>query len=227
VTGSAAVPYSPAVPYVVPFAVFMALIGLSLVWPMPALADQVLRLAVMAVVLSFVARPALDFHVRQWTGSLLIGVVIFMLWIAPDLLFPSYRHSFLFDNALTGVAGSSMPEAARHDVPVLWLRSLRAVIVVPMVEELFWRGWLMRWMIAQDFQRVPLGAYSAVSFWTVALLFASEHGAYWDVGLAAGIVFNWWMIRTKSLGDLMLAHAVANACLSAYVVAAGKWEYWL
>jgi CAAX prenyl protease-like protein len=227
VSGSRAVPFSPAVPYVVPFAAFMALIGLSLVWPMPVLTDQMLRLVVMAAVLWFVARPALHFHVTQWAGSLLIGVVIFVLWIAPDLLFPSYRHFVLFDNALLGAARSSMPEPARHDVPVLWLRSLRAVLVVPIVEELFWRGWLMRWMISQDFQRVPLGAYSAASFWTVALLFASEHGAYWDVGLIAGIVFNCWMIRTKSLGDVILAHAVANACLSAYVIVAGKWEYWL
>ncbi len=124
---------------------------------MPALTDQMLRLAVMAAVLYFVARPALDFHVTQWAGSLLIGVAIFVLWIAPDLLFPSYRHSFLFDNALLGAARSSMPEAARHDVPVLLLRSLRAVIVVPIVEELFWRGWLMRWMIAQDFRARAAG----------------------------------------------------------------------
>jgi uncharacterized protein len=227
VISSPAVSYSSTVSYVVPFAVFMALLGLSLALPMPALADQVLRLAVMAAVLYFVARPALDFHVSQLAGSLLIGVVIFVLWIAPDLLFPSYRHSILFDNRLIGAARSSLPEAARHDVPVLWLRSLRAVIVVPIVEELFWRGWLMRWMIRQDFQRIPLGAYSALSFWTVALLFASEHGPYWDVGLMAGIIFNWWMLRTKSLGDLILAHAVANACLCAYVIAAGKWEYWL
>ncbi len=226
-TRSEAVPFSPAVPYVVPFAAFMALIGLSLAWPMPAFTDQVVRLTVMAAVIYFVARPALDFHVTQWVGSLAIGVAIFVLWIAPDLLFPAYRHSFLFENSIVGAARSSMPEAARHDIPVLWLRSLRAVIVVPIVEELFWRGWLMRWMIDQDFRRVPLGAYSALSFWTVALLFASEHGAYWDVGLMAGIIFNWWMLRTKSLGDLILAHAVANACLSAYVVAAGKWEYWL
>jgi len=233
VTGSTPVPYSPAassssaVPYVVPFAVFMALLGLNTVLPMPALTDQLVRIAVMAAVLYFVARPALDFHLTQWAGSLLIGVAIFALWIAPDLLFPSYRHSFLFDNALLGSARSSMPEDVRHDIPVLLLRSLRAVIIVPIVEELFWRGWLMRWMIAPDFRSVRLGTYSALSFWTVALLFASEHGSYWDVGLMAGIIFNWWMIRTKSLGDLILAHAVANACLCAYVVAAGKWEYWL
>jgi membrane protease YdiL (CAAX protease family) len=59
------------------------------------------------------------------------------------------------------------------------------------------------------------------------VLFAAEHGPYWDVGLVAGVIFNLWMMRTKSLGDLILAHAVTNACLAAYVIAAGKWEYWL
>ena len=195
--------------------------------PIPPLADQLLRLGVMAAVLFWVARPVLDFRVRQWGGTLLVGVLIFVLWIAPDLLFPAYRHFFLFDNSLMGTARSSLPEAARHDLPVLFLRTVRAVIVVPIVEELFWRGWLMRWLIDNDFKRVPLGAYTASSFWMVALLFASEHGPYWDVGLVAGVLFNWWMIRTKSLGDLILAHAVANACLSAYVIGAGKWEYWL
>ena len=84
----------------------------------------------------------------------------------------------------------------------------------------------MRWLIAPDFRRVPMGACTAASFWIVALLFASEHGSFWDVGLAAGIVYNWWMVRTRSLGDLILAHAVTNGCLSLYVVAAGKWQYW-
>ena len=218
---------SAAVPYVAPFVIFLALIGLSHLWPMPALADEILRLVLMLAVLSLVARPVMDFRMQNWCASVLVGVAIFILWIAPDLLFVQYRSLFLFDNSVVGTARSSLTEAARHDVPVLFLRTLRAVAIVPIVEELFWRGWLMRWVINNDFERVPLGAYSALSFWAVALLFASEHGPYWDVGLVAGILFNWWMIRTKSLGDLILAHAVANACLSGYVIAAGKWEYWL
>ena len=216
-----------AVPYIAPFVIFLALIGLNHLWPMAALTDEIVRLAVMLAVLSLVARPAMSFHVGNWGASMLVGVAIFVLWIAPDLLFPQYRSFFLFDNSVVGAARSSLTEAARHDVPVLFLRTLRAVAIVPIVEELFWRGWLMRWVVNNDFERVPLGTYSALSFWAVALLFASEHGPYWDVGLVAGILFNWWMIRTKSLGDLILAHAVANACLSGYVIAAGKWEYWL
>ena len=223
---------SPGFPYIAPFVIFLALIGLNHLWPMAALTDEIVRLAVMLAVLFLVARPLLrfkaqDFRVRSWGLSVLVGVAIFVLWIAPDLLFPQYRSFFLFDNSVVGSARSSLSEAARHDVPVLFLRTLRAVAIVPIVEELFWRGWLMRWVINNDFEKVPLGAYSALSFWAVALLFAGEHGPYWDVGLMAGIIFNWWMIRRKSLGDLILAHAVANACLSGYVIAAGKWEYWL
>ena len=92
---------------------------------------------------------------------------------------------------------------------------------------LFWRAWLPRWIDrAKDFREVPLGQYSRAAFWLTAILFASEHGALWDVGLAAGLLYNWWMRRTRSLGDLILAHAVTNACLSVYVLTRGRWEYW-
>ncbi len=181
----------------------------------------------MAAVLWFVARPVVDLRVRNTTATLAIGVLVFIVWIAPDLLFPNYRHFWLFENAVTGKAASSFSNHADLTPAVLALRMIRAVIIVPITEELFWRAWLMRWIIDQDFEKVPLGKYTAASFWTVALLFASEHGSYWDVGLAAGIIYNWWMVRTRSLGDLILAHAVTNFILGAYVIATGKWEYWL
>jgi len=101
------------------------------------------------------------------------------------------------------------------------------VVNVPVLEELFWRGWLMRWLVSTDFSKVPLGAFTSQSFWIVAVLFASEHGSYWDVGLAAGVLYNWWMVRTRSLGDCMVAHAVTNACLAWYVLVHDHWQYWL
>jgi CAAX prenyl protease-like protein len=209
----------------------MGLLALHSVWPLPDLSDQILRVTVMTAVLWFVLRgpfrPALDLRVRHLAATVAIGVAVFALWIAPDLLIPGYRHFRLFDNAVTGRAATSLSASATIAWPVLALRMIRAVVIVPIVEELFWRAWLMRWLIDSDFQKVPLGKYTAFSFWTVAVLFASEHGPYWDVGLVAGIIYNWWMVRTRSLGDLILAHAVTNFVLSAYVIAAGKWEYWL
>jgi len=215
-----------SLPYVAPFVTFLAILGVQPWLPIPQVALQALFFGVMALVIRMVAWPAVDFGVRHWAGSLLLGVAVFLLWITPDLLFPGYRGHWLFSNPVMGTAGSGLPAVDRSDVSVLLLRGLRACLIVPIVEELFWRAWLMRWLISSDFTKVPLGAYSAGAFWMVAVLFASEHGSYWDVGLATGILYNWWMIRTRSLGDLILTHAVTNACLSVYVVAAGKWEYW-
>jgi CAAX prenyl protease-like protein len=205
----------------------MGFLILQSVLPMPELVDQSARIVVLGVTLLWIARPVIDLRVRHVAASLLIGILVFVLWIAPDVLFPNYRHHWLFENPLTGAARGTLSAAGRGDPVVLALRAFRAVLIVPIVEELFWRAWLMRWIISHRFQELPLGAYSPRSFWIVAILFASEHGSFWDVGLLAGIIYNWWMVRSKSLGDLILAHAVTNACLSFYVIAAGKWEYWL
>jgi CAAX prenyl protease-like protein len=205
----------------------MGLLALHSVLPLPDLADQILRVTVMAAVLWLIARPVIDLRVHHLAPTLGIGMAVFAVWIAPDLLMSGYRHFWLFDNAVVGKAATSLSTAARLSWPVLALRMIRAVAIVPIVEELFWRAWLMRWVIDNDFQKIPLGKYTALSFWIAAVLFASEHGSYWDVGLAAGIIYNWWMVRTRSLGDLILAHAVTNFALGVYVIAAGKWEYWL
>lgn len=84
----------------------------------------------------------------------------------------------------------------------------------------------MRWLIKNDFLSVPLGAYARDAFWITAALFGLEHGPYWEVGLLCGIAYNWWMVRTRSLGDCILTHAVTNGILSAYVISGGHWQYW-
>jgi CAAX prenyl protease-like protein len=221
---------SRSLPYIGPFLAFLGLLALSRAVPFSALAIQAGFVVSMLAVIAVAAPRAPDLHngfrVQNWFSSVLLGVFVFVIWVAPDQLFPGYRHHWIFENAIMGKAAAGL-SAESHDQPaVLWLRAFRAVAIVPLVEELFWRAWLMRWMVSEDFLSIPLGTWSARAFWTVAILFATEHGSYWDVGLAAGLLYNWWMIRTKSLADLVLAHAITNACLSAYVVLAGKWEYW-
>lgn len=217
----------PAIPWVAPFVVFLALLALRGHLPYSDRADLVVRTVVLAAVIALVSRPVLDFRVRNWTGSLAVGLAVFALWVAPDLLFPGYRAHWLFQNSLTGTIRSSLGAEALADPLSLALRTLRAAVLVAIVEELFWRGWLLRWLVKPDFAAVPLGTYSPQAFWIAAVLFASEHGPYWDVGLLAGVAYNWWMVRTKSLGDLILTHGVTNACLSAFVIATGRWEYWM
>jgi CAAX prenyl protease-like protein len=180
----------------------------------------------MTAILAIFSRHVIDFRVRSPLATILIGALVFVLWIGPDALFPAYRSHWLFSNSVVGVPKTGLGDVGQGDGIVLALRAFRAAIIVPILEELFWRAWLMRWIINPDFEQVRLGEYSPKSFWIVAALFASEHGSYWEVGLVAGIIYNWWMVRTRSLGDLILAHGITNALLSAYVVWGKHWEYW-
>jgi len=217
----------PALPYVLPFGVVILLLAVRPLLPLPPLAEQAVWTLTMTATLALVARPAMHFRIRNWGGSVLMGIVVFAIWIGPDLIFPGYHARWLFTNPVTGAIAATMPDSGRRDVAVLALRTLRAALFVPIAEELFWRGWLMRWIITAHFEQVPLGAWSARAFWIVAVLFAAEHGPRGDVGLAAGALYNWWMVRTRNLGDCILAHAVTNACLCGYVIAKQHWEYWL
>ena len=184
-------------------------------------------IAVFATIL-LCSRSVLDFRLKNALGSILLGVAVFAIWIGPDVLWPHYRAFWLFTNSITGQVASSVPPAVQSRMSFILFRSIGCVLLVPVLEELFWRGWLSRWLIdGEDFRSVPLGAYTAASFWIGSAMFASEHGPFWDVGLIAGIAYNWWMCRTKSLADCMLTHAVTNGCLSIYVLAAGQWQYWL
>lgn len=214
-------------PYIVPFAVFLGILAIQDSIPLEQRAKLGLWLAVMSLVLAVFSRHVLSFRVEKPWASFALGAAVFVLWIAPDSLFPGYRSHWLFSNSITGSPKVSGGTEQLKDPVILLLRSLRAIAIVPVLEELFWRAWLMRWLIQREFWKLPLGSYTAASFWLTAVLFASEHGPYWDVGLAAGAIYNWWMVRTRSLGDLILTHAVTNACLCAYVIGFHKWEYWM
>lgn len=219
----------PSLPYVAPFAAFMAVLagapalGVAEPW------QGLLRLGVPALVLLALSRPQLAaLRVTRPVASTALGVAVFALWVLPDQLVPGWREQWLFSNDLTGGPPDPAPMAALLGDPLqVTLRVARAALLVPVVEELFWRGWLPRWMARTDWQTVRPGSYTRSAFLVTAILFASEHGSYWDVGLACGVAYNAWMAHTRSLGDLVLAHAVTNGALAAFVLATGQVGYWV
>jgi CAAX prenyl protease-like protein len=217
----------PSLPYVLPFASFMVFLAIGNYFSIAPSIDYPVRIVVLSAILYVFSRRVIDLRCRQRLESVILGVAVFVIWVGPDILSPTYRQHWLFQNAIIGRIGASIPEQTLMAPVVLWPRIIRAVVLVPIIEELFWRAWLMRWLISPKFEQIKLGAYAPMAFWITALLFASEHGPYWDVGLITGVIYNWWMVRTRSLGDCILVHAVTNACLCGYVVATKHWEYWL
>ncbi|HYW45828.1 MAG TPA: CAAX prenyl protease-related protein [Bryobacteraceae bacterium] len=216
------------VAYAAPFAAFVGLMAIEHALGLSPRIAYPVRCLVVAAILLFCSRSVIPLRPSAPLASVAVGVVVFLIWIGPDLLFgPAYRHSWIFENGLTGKAVSSMPPGLQFMASFLIARTIGSVILVPILEELFWRGWLMRWIAARDWLKEPIGLYVPYAFWIVAVLFASEHGPYWEVGLAAGIIYNLWVIRTRNLADCMLAHAVTNGLLAAYVMGWGQWQYWL
>jgi CAAX prenyl protease-like protein len=217
----------PAVPYVLPFAALLFLIGVQPYSPLSAFQQWPLQVLIVTALCVICWPGDIAKLPRHWFSSILVGLAVFCLWIGPDILLPGYRHGILFNNALVGVPHSSLPPAAQRSAWVLAWRAIRALLPVAIAEELFWRAWLMRWLIHHDFLSVRLGSYAPLAFFGTALLFGLEHGPYWDVGLITGVIYNLWMIQTKSVADCILMHGVTNGALSWYVLATGNWQYWM
>jgi hypothetical protein len=201
----------------------MGILAVDKIVPIP----QVLRFVLVFGLLAVFSRGILPARAERLAQSVLLGVAVFFIWVGPDMLFPGYRNSFLFSNALVGRPEAATLFSDRGNLWFLSFRLLMSVVTVPIIEELFWRGWMMRWIINRNFTQIPVGSYHPEAFWIVAALFATEHGSYWDVGLVTGAIYNWWAMRTKSLTDCVIAHSVTNACLAVYVIGWQQWQFWL
>ena len=215
-----------AVAYVTPFLVFVVVMGTEHALAVPPQIGYPVRIALTLLALLLVSRREVKLRPARPLASAAVGLAVFAVWIAPDALV-GYRHYWLFENFLTGKGSGMLSPDLQGNLLFLLIRAAGSTLLVPVIEELFWRAWLMRWLIDRDFQRVPLGTYLPSAFWLTAVLFASEHGSYWEVGLAAGVIYNWWMIRNRSLADCIWAHAVTNGALAVYVVTTGAWQYWM
>lgn len=212
--------------WVGPFAVFGVWLLLDKYLPIANPAKEILRDGVLLASIVLFSRRVIPLTAPHWLSSIALGIAVCALWVAPDVLFPGWRTHWMFQNAITGKLETSI-HPDEFTPLMLALRTARAALLVPIIEELFWRGWLVRWLQDHEFTKVPLGTFTPLAFWATALLFAAEHGVFWEVGLLCGVIYNWWMWRTRSLGDLIVVHAATNLALSVYVMISGRWLFWM
>jgi CAAX prenyl protease-like protein len=162
-----------------------------------------------------------EFHpVRQFWFVLLVGVVSLVIWIAPQALFGAAPRGDGFN-----------PDVMAANPAAYWatvlLRFFRLVVVVPLIEEIFWRGFLLRYFIDEKFERVPFGAFSWLSFSVVTLAFTFSHSsADWVVAAIVGALFNLVAYSTKSLTSCVLVHAITNLLLGLWIMHTKQWGFW-
>jgi CAAX prenyl protease-like protein len=105
------------------------------------------------------------------------------------------------------------------------VRLLGLVVLVPVAEELFWRGFLLRWIESPDWQDVPVGSFGIRSFVAVTVLFAAAHPE-WLAAAGYCMILNGLLYWKKDLWSCVVAHAVSNLVLAVYILTTESWWLW-
>lgn len=168
----------------------------------------------LALIAYRTAYRQLDFHFT-WRG-IAVGIGIFVLWLA--------CARYLTEP-------ESMPESLRRWPALsagIWiaLRAASAVLMVPLAEELAYRGFLMRRLVRNDFESLK---FREVPLWALALAalaFGATHGHLWFAGVVAGLAYGALAIYTGKIGESVAAHATTNSLLAIYVLLFDQWQLW-
>ena len=210
----------------VPFAIYIALLAagpsLARVLP-PQIAPWLYALPLLAVSAALLAyrrhyaelRDAGAVSTGQWALAVVAGLVVFVAWIHLD-----------FTPLALGEQKPAWAPGAAHTRDPVWLamRLAGTALMVPVMEELFWRSLVMRWIDRHDFLALPAAQVSLKALLLSALAFGLEH-QLWFAGLLAGLVYG-WLYRGRSLWVPIAAHAVTNLALGVWVIGTGNWQFW-
>jgi len=214
---------------VLPFAAFIALLALDpwLARQLATFADPrwsyALRaLAAMLLLIVFLPRyrelaPATLPSARQCGEALLVGFAVLAVWLLLD------DGVFVLGDERSGFDPRALDGSIEWPLAVTRLSG--AALVVPLIEELFWRSFLMRWLERADFLAQAPGTVGPRAVLLSSLVFGFEH-SQWAAGIVAGIVFAWLYRRHGLLWSAVIAHAATNAGLGLWVLHRGDWHYW-
>lgn len=229
---------APTWAHVAPFALWLALMtGLG----DPSGTNYAIRTAAGAALLIAV-RPWRWYgplRLRNVPLALAAGLGIFIVWVGlesdavkaavPGLA--AFYEKFLVGPLPAGFARLREPVASHPYLPSATGWPLFAVhmfgtsVVIAIVEEFFWRGFLYRWLCGRNFLDVPVTRMDAPMWIATAALFGVEH-AEWFAGIVCGLAFAWIVLRTGDIWAAVLAHGVTNFLLGLYVLRTDSWWFW-
>lgn len=218
---------SPVLARILPFALYIALLALEGVLPDWAPGFDARWLYPVKAGLVALALAMLWRHygeLKTWglsavnfVLSVAVGIVVLVLWVNLDAGWMLMGEP--------GAGYDPRDAGGRIDWTLVAFRIAGAALVVPLMEELFWRSFLQRWIQQADFLALDPARIGVKALLIASALFAVEH-LQWFAGLIAGLAYGWLYIRTRTLWAPIVAHAVTNGGLGAYVVATGRWSFW-
>jgi uncharacterized protein len=159
----------------------------------------------------------------RWAASweaVLVGVGVCVMWVGLDELYPKLGKPGEAWNPLVQFAGN--PALAWGFVLT---RILGSALVVPPLEEVFYRSFLYRYFVCTDFQSMSPRRFHGLSFVVTSVIFGMVH-SQWMAGILCGMAYQWLVLRKGRLGDAMLAHGITNLLLGIWVVWKDAWQFW-
>lgn len=221
----------PSLRYVAPFVTY--LVGVTLIASFPSRYPVLYTVVVGVTALvswQLLGKEGPIRPHRRVFDAVVVGLIGIVIWIGlcnlglesriasylPEWLQPADRVGFDPHAELSGPLPIGLFVA---------VRLVGLAMVVPLVEEVFWRGFLLRWVISDRWQQVPLGAFQWKSFWVVTLLFAAAHPE-WFAAAAYCALLNGFLYWKRDLWSCIVAHGVSNLALGIYVLTVGAWELW-
>lgn len=154
---------------------------------------------------------------RELGWATLVGFAVFLLWTRLDA--PWMR----IGSSTAGFVPLDDRDALIW--PLLVVRWLGAALLVPVMEELFWRSFLMRWIASPRFEGVAPRSVGLRAIVLSTFVFVLAH-TLWLAAAIAGLAYAWLYVRSGRLWTAVVAHAVTNGALGIWVVATGRWEFW-
>ena len=217
---------SPAFARIAPFAIYLVVLALEgqahhlftefdarWLYPLKIL----LVLGVLATFRSsYTELRSFKFSLGNAALSLAAGVMVFAVWVSLDMSW-----------AVLGEPGAGFDP--RDNGQINWglagFRLFGAALVVPLMEALFWRSFLMRWIVKSDFLSVAPSAVTFAAVLLSSIVFGFEHHQ-WLAGIFAGLVYAWLYRYTGHVIYAIFAHAITNGVLGAWVLMSGQWSFW-
>jgi CAAX prenyl protease-like protein len=195
---------NPWVPYTAPFLLFLAITGLAKYFPASRDIFYITKTIVTGALLwawrrHYAQDIAPSLSPTGYLTAFTAGLLALFLWIAPEHLLPQIGTPTGFNPNNFGWPPNLVPA-------IIAIRLAGAALVVPVMEELFWRSFIMRYAINPDFLKVPLGAFTIFSFTATAARFGLEHYRVIQ-GILAGIIYALLVIKQKTLKGCILGLA--------------------
>jgi CAAX prenyl protease-like protein len=239
--------------HVLPLAVFMGfmvllqLVGGSIEWKHPdapwwrqdpaQFVYPLQTLVALGILLKYWRCYAFDWSWRWSAIGVVFGVVGIGLWLLPTTLYDSMGLTGKTEGWLRWLGVAARKDGfdpGLFENPVAYwfslsLRIFRAAVVVALVEEIFWRGFLMRFLAdwEGDYWRQPFGKASWLSYGVVTGMFVMAHGQLdWAGALVYGSLTYGLCVWSKNLGACVVMHATANLLMGIYIMAYGKYGLW-